>query len=130
MVKNKNYYRTQFAVSYDNARALAMEVVKKYGKKPWSGAKNGNKIIRVNVSNNWNGSIIGFEIINRKLYANVYWQGDHTDGKDCFLLSEATNGYRIPAKKEDSPWGTRWQHTEVRFDRETIHKALKAMLEE
>lgn len=130
MVKNKNYYRAQFAVSYDNARALAMEVVKKYGEKPWSGAKNGNKIIRVKVSNNWNGSITGFEIIKRKLYVNVYWQGDHTDGESCFLLSEAVNGYRIPAEEEDSPWGTRWLHTEVLFDRETIHKALKAMLEE
>lgn len=120
--KTKKWYREQIDASYSSAIAVLPEILKKYGDHPH---KSRSYWMRCAVSNSRNGELEGIGLVNGTLYANVYWQGDHTDGtsstkfssKEICLDAELEDDYRYGGKRE--------RHGNIRFSSDLIYVALK-----
>ena len=80
----------------------------------------------------WNHRIEGFFINreNNKLYADIYWQGDSTDGNTSVLASRLINKYIIPAKYDDvgGEWGIVCTHSSIEITKDELLAAIKAII--
>lgn len=79
----------------------------------------------------WNHRIEGFYLgKSGKVFVDIYWQGDSTDGSDGFCLTDKPNGYRIPAVHYDDGSRTRTIHSDIRIDKDEIYNAIKLLKEQ
>ena len=73
----------------------------------------------------WNHSIEGFCIGQDKiLYANIYWQGDLTDGNHWEPVKNLIYGKTIPAEWSDGHYCV---HSSLRIDAEEFEKAIRSL---
>lgn len=119
--KTAKYYRE--ALTKNPSEALLKEIVKKYGYDGY---------IRLNdIEYNWNHRIDGIALGNAgKLYFDIYWQGDSTDGNDYVLVSDVKGkSAYIPAVYEDLGYRTYIKHGDIYVVREEYDNAIKALIE-
>lgn len=137
MKKTITLYREVLAKGINNDTLgllnAIIEVLKKYGTK--THCENYEIVFdRATRSNNfnWNHTIKGFTYCsNGKLYVDIYWQGDSTDGDDCVLFAHAAHGYTIPAAWDEvgGRWGRVCRHSPLDITRDEMDKAIKALAE-
>lgn len=111
------------------ATAILPEVIRKYGRKRWSGDKQRNQIpLRGYTEFNWNHTIEGFFLSDKGvLYIDIYWQGDSTDGNDSITARDAMYGHVIPAEHEWLGDRTYTRHGDLRITTEEYRNAIKAV---
>ena len=127
MRRTKKFYKEQVARSFSSAVLLLPELVKKYGKNP--AGRRGRQSIRIpSPSSFWNHYITDFHFYNGKLFANVYWQGDSTDGDDVIQIVPGRLNYRIPAEHYDDGYRTRTVHGDLNIDSTELHDAIKRLV--
>lgn len=121
MKKTKKYYRDAINKSYQTACTVFVEALTKYGNKCKT---RGWRTANISpVSNNWNGSITGFSYSKRKLYVDVYWQGDSTDGEDSVQFREF--GIVLPSESWFDGERTREDHSDIEFEEKELYQAMK-----
>lgn len=107
---------------YSTAVSTLPQILKAFGDK--------KRMFQMNVRGEfeWNHRIECFYIgTNGKIYVDIYWQGDSTDGSDGFCLTDNPNGYRIPAEHYDDGRRTRTRHSDIRIDKDEIYSAIKLL---
>lgn len=133
--KTAKYYRDILASgNISKSLAIMPEVIKKFGHKRWSDkySKQNDVInLRGYTEFNWNHQIVGFFISKYKgkedIFADIYWQGDSTDGNESEYASVLANGKVIPAYHEFIGGRTYCRHGDLRIGREEFADALKAV---
>lgn len=84
--KTKGFYQQAVLVNKTQAFMFLPEIIKKYGSvSKWSARRNKYYLSTNDDWNNTRGQdwkIKGFILINGKVYIDVYWQGDSTDGNE------------------------------------------------
>lgn len=126
MRKTKKFYRELLTKDLYSALRVLPEVIAKYGVKPYSTAKRGNK--RFNISRPdeyWNCYIEGFENYNKKTFINLYWQGDSTDGMESIVLNPLKTSYVIPEESYWDGYRTRHNHSDLRISSDDLMLACK-----
>lgn len=131
--KTAKYYR-DILNGNDIHKSLSVipEIINKFGfvDKYRSEIKFGRDVIHNNF--NWNHAIEGFFIgsNDKQLYANIYWQGDSTDGTDSVLARYLIGGHTIPAAWDEigGSWGRVCRHSPLNIDADEIGKAIKAII--
>ena len=108
------------------------EIIKKFGCKRYGDKTNTTINLRGYTEFNWNHQIRGFYIgtykdSKGKLLADIYWQGDSTDGNDSEYASALAYGKVIPAEHEWLGDRTYCRHGDLRITREEFADALKAV---
>lgn len=113
--KTINYYRE--ALKKNVTESLIAEVATKYG--------DGH--IRVKGEFHWNHRIEGFGVTkDGKVYVDIYWQGDSTDGNDTIRLADfkCRNEVVIPASSYFDGYRTRYDHSDIRVSRAEVEEAI------
>lgn len=126
--KTAKYYRDIFNGS-DTRKAIALlpEVIKKFGDKDYEGKRTSINI-RKYTKFNWNHRIEKFHINNKGIaLADIYWQGDSTDGNECEYVSDLINGKVISGEYFFDGYRTHETHSDLRITREEFLDALKAV---
>lgn len=104
---------------YSSAVSVLPSIIKKFGDKY-------HNEVRVKGDFEWNHRIDGFYLgKNNKVYVDIYWQGDSTDGNDSFCLTDKPNGCTIPAESYFDGNRTRTTHGDLRVDKDEIYDAIK-----
>ena len=130
--KTAKYYR-DILNGNDIRKALSVipDIINKFGfvDKYRSEIKFGWDTMKENF--NWNHAIEGFFLgKDGKLYANIYWQGDSTDGTDSVLASYLIGGYTIKAEWDNvgGSWGMVCRHSPLNVTEDELRKAIKAIV--
>lgn len=130
--KTAKYYR-DILNGNDIRKALSVipDIINKFGfvDKYRSEIKFGWDTMNKNF--NWNHAIEGFFLgKDGKLYANIYWQGDSTDGTDSVLASYLIGGYTIKAEWDNvgGSWGMVCRHSPLNVTEDELRKAIKAIV--
>ena len=129
--KTAKFYR-DIVKSGNNANITfyLADIIKKFGE------DNSIRFSREVRSNNfnWNHVISGFSIgtygkYKGCVFADIYWQGDSTDGDTCELVTDILYGKVIPAEWDEvgGSWGRVCRHSPLRIDREEVANAFKAL---
>lgn len=119
MRKTKKYYRELIPTitSAYKLEEVLTEVIKKY--KP-TGLK---------ANFNWDHQLTKFVIDKNKLYVEVYWQGDSTDGEDYVLFSSVYNrNHTIPAKSYFDGYRTRYTHEDIRIEPSEVKELVNNLV--
>lgn len=119
MRKTKKYYRELIPTitSTIKLEEVLTEIVKKY--KP-SGLQT---------KMGWDHHLKGFIISKNKLYINVYWQGDSTDGNTYVLFSDVYNHkHTIPAKSYFDGYRTRYTHEDIRIEPSEVKELINNLI--
>lgn len=124
MRKTKKYYRDLVNKGLFPALSILPEIVKKYGKNPKGYRKR--QELQINVPMGWNHQIESFYFYKDSLWANIYWQGDSTDGNDSVKIVPGKTSYRIPAEHYDDGYRTRTVHGDINIDSDELYTAIKA----
>lgn len=129
--KTAKYYRDILSGN-DTRKALSVlpEVIKKYGNRRHGKYSKGNDWLplRAYTEFEWNHRIEGFYLSdNGGVYADIYWQGDSTDGNDSVSAISCLNGKVIPAEHEFIGGRTYYCHGDLRISREEFADAIKAV---
>lgn len=133
--KTAKYYR-DILNSGNISKSLEVlpEIIKKFGSKRWADYSKGNDTIYIRpyTEFNWNHQIERFFIGNYKeskgkILADIYWQGDSTDGNASEYASALAYGKTIPAEHEFIGGRTYYRHGDLRITREEFADALKAV---
>lgn len=117
--KTKKYYRDLIAKDYNSAVSAFTEAIVKYGDK--CSTRGWREVDISHVPNGQNGEIIGFSYVKKKLYVDVYWQGDSTDGEDSVLFDR--NGVCLDAYWDDDLGEV--VHGDVNFNSQHLYAAIK-----
>lgn len=116
-----------------NAVAVLAEVIRKFGTKRWSGSKHNDYLkVKALTEFEWNHQIVGFGISSSKenkgrVYVDIYWQGDSTDGDESEWADAMLYGKTIPAVNEWLGDRTYTKHGDLRISRDEFADALKAV---
>ena len=129
--KTAKYYRDIFSGS-DTRKAVSVlpEVIKKYGHKRWASSKGNDELyLKGYTEFEWNHQIVGFGISEKsdRVYADIYWQGDSTDGDESEWADVLMYGKTIPAEHEWLGDRTYCRHSDLRISAEEFRNALKAV---
>lgn len=133
--KTAKFYRDIFnSGNISKSLEVLPEVIKKFGHKRWADYSKGNDTINLRgyTEFNWNHQIEGFFIGNYKeskgkVLADIYWQGDSTDGNESEYASALAYGKVIPAVHEWLGDRTYCKHGDLRISRDEFADALKAV---
>lgn len=128
--KTAKYYREIFnGNDVHKAVAVLPEVLKKFGHKRWEGKDAPYEInLRKYTKFEWNHRINGFGIgKSNRVYTDIYWQGDSTDGDTSEWADVLMYGKTIPAEHEFINGRTYYRHGDLRISREEFADAIKAM---
>lgn len=139
--KTKKYYRDELAKGNISVEILK-EIVKKFGtKKQYKGWKDGvthtDYELYVGGESNWNHRIHHLEFTNhKKLYVDIYWQGDSTDGDEYIEASEIwskvryNRDYVIPAEWDEigGEWGRECRHSPIHVTRDEFNSVIKNII--
>ena len=128
--KTAKYYReilTNGTIS--QAVAVIPEIIKKFGRKRWSTSKHNDIIyLKGYTEFEWNHQIVGFFITDKgQLCADIYWQGDSTDGNCSEYASSLMYGKTIPAEHEWLGDRTYYKHSDLRITAEEFKNAVKCI---
>ena len=129
--KTAKYYRDIFSGN-DIRKAVSVlpEVIKKYGHKRWATSKHNDEIkLKGYTEFEWNHQIEGFGISEKsgRVYVDIYWQGDSTDGNESEWADVMMYGKTIPAVHEWLGDRTYCKHSDLRISAEEFRNALKAV---
>ena len=129
--KTAKYYRDIFSGN-DIRKAVSVlpEVIKKYGHKRWTTSKHNDEIkLKGYTEFEWNHQIEGFGISEKsgRVYVDIYWQGDSTDGNESEWADVMMYGKTIPAEHEWLGNRTYCKHSDLRISAEEFRNALKAV---
>ena len=129
--KTAKYYRDIFSGN-DIRKAVSVlpEVIKKYGRKRWTTSKHNDEIkLKGYTEFEWNHQIEGFGISEKsgRVYVDIYWQGDSTDGNESEWADVMMYGKTIPAEHEWLGNRTYCKHSDLRISAEEFRNALKAV---
>ena len=129
--KTAKYYRDIFSGN-DIRKAVSVlpEVIKKYGHKRWTTSKHNDEIkLKGYTEFEWNHQIEGFGISEKsgRVYVDIYWQGDSTDGNESEWADVMMYGKTIPAVHEWLGDRTYCKHSDLRISAEEFRNALKAV---
>lgn len=119
MRKTKKYYRELIPTitSAYKLEEILIEVIKKY--KPTG--------LRTNF--NWDHQLNDFVVDKNKLYIEVYWQGDSTDGEDYVLFSNVYNrNHTIPAKSYFDGYRTNYTHEDIRIEPSEVKELINNLI--
>lgn len=128
--KTAKYYRDILNSGYLwKAIEVLPEIIKKFGHKRWSSSKGNDELsLRHYTEFEWNHRIDGFFITEKGVVcADIYWQGDSTDGNDSVEVSRLANGYVIRGEYEWIGDRTYCRHSDIRISREELENAIKAL---
>lgn len=128
--KTAKYYRDILNSGYLwKAIEVLPEIIKKFGRKRWSSSKGNDELsLRHYTEFEWNHRIDGFFITKKGVVcADIYWQGDSTDGNDSVEVSRLANGYVIRGEYEWIGDRTYCRHSDIRISREELENAIKAL---
>ena len=102
------------------------EVIRKFGYK--SGKNYRISVRDLTEFEPWNQEIQSFEL-NEKgvVFAEIYWQGDSTDGSYWERLSDILYGKVIPADNEWLGDRTYCRHSDLRITRDEVLDAIRAV---
>lgn len=109
-------------------------IIKKYG---YKSGKNSYQLVGLRPEFQWNHQLQGFYLTDGKVYVDIYWQGDSTDGDETELFSRVVNAtnyggeFVVPAEYYDADrYGVREQrHSPLRIDRDEVMDLIKALAE-
>ena len=83
---------------------------------------------RIDTKFNWNHRIDSVYQDNKGRYwANVYWQGDSTDGDEAISLDELERGITIPAEHYYDGERTRTRHSDLRIRPSELKDVMSAI---
>lgn len=133
--KTKKYYRELIAkqMLYTPVGVIG-EVVTKYApKNKYHTEVYLNKDI---AEFQWNHRLeyIGVNKKSGRVYLDIYWQGDSTDGNESVVLTDVINAIRsgryyvIPAEHEFIGDRTYCRHGDIRISKEEVENAYKALI--
>ena len=128
--KTAKYYRDIFnGGNISLAISVLPEVIKKFGSKRWASSKGNDRLcLKKFTEFEWNHQIEGFFITdNGGVCADIYWQGDSTDGSDSEYVDTLRWGKTIPAKHEWLGDRTYYTHSDIRISREEFENAIRAV---
>lgn len=128
--KTAKYYRDILNSGYLwKAIEVLPEIIKKFGHKRWSSSKGNDELSLHHYTEfEWNHRIDGFFITEKGVVcADIYWQGDSTDGNDSVEVSRLANGYVIRGEYEWMGDRTYCRHSDIRISREELENAIKAL---
>lgn len=128
--KTAKFYRDIFTNgNISNAISVLPEVIKKFGYKRWSTSKSNNIInLKGYTEFNWNHQIEGFFLTDKGMVcADIYWQGDSTDGSTSEYVNDLRWGKTIPAEHEWLGDRTYYKHSDLRISREEFENAIRAI---
>lgn len=128
--KTAKYYRDILSGNdVQKAISILPEVIKKYGSKRWSTSKSNNIIyLKGYTEFEWNHQIEGFFLTDKGMVcADIYWQGDSTDGNTSENANALRYGKTIPAEHEWLGDRTYCKHSDLRISCEEFRSALKAV---
>lgn len=118
MRKTKKYYRDLINKDQNSAFSIAEEVIIKYGTHTKT---RGERTVLAESSFPYDCCIHSFSIYKGKFYAEIYWQGDSTDGIVSILFKDAIRGATI-YRKVDGPYEI---HGNLYITPEMVWEALK-----
>lgn len=128
--KTAKYYRDIFnGGNVSLALSVLPEVIKKFGSKRWAESKyNDILYLKDYTEFEWNHQIESFFLTKEgRVAADIYWQGDSTDGNTSEWASVLATGKVIPAKSEFDGYRTYYEHSDLRISREEFADAIKAV---
>ena len=129
--KTTKYYRDIFTSgSISNAISVLPEVIKKFGYKQHGKYSKTNDCINLKgyTEFNWNHRIEGFFLSdNGMVCADIYWQGDSTDGNLSLYARTLVGGYTIPCEGEFDGSRTYFSHSDIRISKEEFEDAIRAV---
>jgi hypothetical protein len=128
--KTAKYYREIFANgSISQAVKLLPEVIKKFGSKRWSESKTNDRLyLRHYTKFEWNHQIVGFFLTNKGVVcADIYWQGDSTDGNASEYAEDLIYGKVIRGEYEWIGDRTYERHSDLRISRDEFANAIRAV---
>lgn len=122
MRKTDKYFRTELRKGFDEGAAVIADVLKKHFV--------GKCHTRVNIESdfNWDHYIDGFILEpDGKVYVNVYWQDDSTDGYNIIPLDDFKykSEIIIPGKYFFAEQKIRHTHSGIRVEKSEIISAFK-----
>lgn len=127
MKLTKKYFRDKVNENLFSALSVLPLIVKNYGKNPKGHRKM--KSISIPLPDHWwDHYLTDFYFSNNKLFANVYWQGDDTDGDTAVQITSGKLNYYIPAEHFNDGYRTRTVHSDIYITAEELHKAIKAVV--
>lgn len=132
--KTKGFYQQAVLVNKTQAFIFLKEIIKKYGhSSKWFARRNKYYL---SVNDNWNNTrgqdwkIEGFILISNKIYVDVYWQGDSTDGNEWveFKGDLYDNLYIEPS--DPIKFGGRWEVARqgITISTTDIYNAIKNII--
>ena len=119
MKKTKKYYRELIPTitSVYKLEEVLIEVIKKY--KPRG----------LETEMGWDHQLKDLVVDKNKLYVEVYWQGDSTDGEDYVLFSNVYNRkHTIPAKSYFDGYRTIYDHEDIRIEPSEVKKLINNLV--
>lgn len=129
--KTAKYYRDIFTSgNISLAISVLPEVIKKFGYKRHGKYSKTNDYINLKgyTEFNWNHQIEGFFLTDKGMVcADIYWQGDSTDGNDSEYVNNLRYGKTIPAEHEWLGDRTYYKHSDLRISRDEFEDAIKAL---
>lgn len=129
--KTAKFYRDIFTNgNISTAISVLPEVIKKFGYKRHGKYSKTNDYINLKdyTEFNWNHQIEGFFLTDKGMVcADIYWQGDSTDGSTSEYVNDLRWGKTIPAEHEWLGDRTYYKHSDLRISREEFEDAIKAL---
>ena len=119
MKKTKKYYRELIPTitSAYKLEEVVIEVIKKY--KPRG----------LETEMWWDHQLKDLVVDKNKLYVEVYWQGDSTDGEDYVIFSNVYNRrHTIPAKSYFDGYRTRYDHEDIRIEPSEVKELINNLV--
>lgn len=126
MRKTNKYFRTELRKGFAEGEAVIADVLKRHFVSKW--------YTRVNIENefNWNHCVKGFGLTSTgKVYVDIYWQGDSTDGNKTIPLDDFKykSEVVIPEESFFDGYRTRYTHSDIRVEKSEIISAFKKVAE-
>lgn len=129
--KTAKFYRDIFnGGNISTAISVLPEVIKKFGYKRHGKYSKTNDYINLKgyTEFNWNHQIEGFFLTDKGMVcADIYWQGDSTDGNTSEYANDLRWGKTIPAEHEWLGDRTYYKHSDLRISKEEFGDAIKAL---
>jgi hypothetical protein len=129
--KTAKFYRDIFINgNISNAISVLPEVIKKFGYKRHGKYSKTNDYINLKgyTEFEWNHQIEGFFLTDKgRVCADIYWQGDSTDGNTSEYVNDLRYGKTIPAEHEWLGDRTYYKHSDLRISKEEFEDAIKAL---
>ena len=119
MKKTKKYYRELIPTitSAYKLEEVLIEVIKKY--KPRG----------LEAEMGWDHQLKDLVVDKNRLYVEVYWQGDSTDGEDYVLFLNVYNrNHTIPAKSYFDGYRARYTHGDIRIEPSEVKELINNLI--